>query len=178
MHLLRRITYLREKNLYEIVSSFVTLLHCRPRKVKIYTHRRITYEPPHGKPTICIGENKGADQLRGKEKKARVVKINKKKKKKKSKNCLVCMYVFITSIPCTLFAYAHQMDMLIHDFSRFNLGVGHCACCSVSLLFVGSANWMATRNVALPIDIGHCKMHTVLIMLLMNKNHRPQNLAS
>ena len=23
------------------------------------------YEPPHGKPTICIGKNKDADQLRG-----------------------------------------------------------------------------------------------------------------
>ena len=54
--------------------------------------------------------------------------------------------------------------------------------CSVSLLFVGSANWMAARNVALQIDIGHCKMHSALIMLiimlLIHKNHRPQNLAS
>ena len=25
----------------------------------------LTYEPPHGKPTICICENKDADQLRG-----------------------------------------------------------------------------------------------------------------
>ena len=68
---------------------------------------------------------------------------------------------------CTLFACA-QMDMLIHDFSRFILGVGHCACCSVSLLFVGSASWMAARNVALQIDIGHCKMHSALIIKLSN----------
>ena len=76
------------------------------------------------------------------------------------------MFVFLFQTHYTLFAFA-QMNMLIHDFSRFILGVGHCACCSVSLLFVGSANWMPARNVALPIDIGHCEMHSVLIMLLI-----------
>ena len=77
------------------------------------------------------------------------------------------MFVLLLQTNCTLFAYA-QMNMLIfHDFSRFILGIGHCACCSVSLLFVGSATWMPARNVALPIDIGHCEMHSVLIMLLI-----------
>ena len=112
--------------------------------------------------------------------KYKVINIKNKKKKKykivkkkKSKNCKknVCMFVLLFQTHCTLFAYA-QMNMLIHDFSRCILGVGHCACCSVSLLFVGSANWMPARNVALPIDIGHCDMHSV------HKNHRPQNLAS
>ena len=28
-------------------------------------YKQIKYEPVHGKTTICIGENKGADQLRG-----------------------------------------------------------------------------------------------------------------
>ena len=60
-----------------------------------------------------------------------------------------------------------QMIMLIHDFSRFNLGVGHCACCPVSLLFAGSANCMPAKNVALPIDIGHCKMHSVRVVMLL-----------
>ena len=78
-----------------------------------------------------------------------------------------CLYVLvIISSPCTLFAYA-QINMLIHDFSRFNLGVGHCACYSVSSLFVGSANWMPTRNVALQSTVSLCKIHSVLIILLI-----------
>ena len=83
------------------------------------------------------------------------IKIRNKKdcNKKKSKNCL-----HVISNTCTLFCGAYaQMNMLIHDFSRFNLGVCNCACYSVSLLFVGSAKWMPARNVALPIEIGHCK---------------------
>ena len=70
------------------------------------------------------------------------------------------------------------MDMLIHDFSRFNLGVGHCACCSVSLLFVGSANWMAARNVALPIDIGLCPYTPVenILFTLPCTLHQPNSI--
>ena len=93
-----------------------------------------------------------------------------KKKKKEARIVKKCLYVrVIISDPLYIIRicsdeYAYSL-LKIYFWCRSLCMLQYC--CSVSLLFVGSANWMPARNVALPIDIGHCEMHSVLTILLI-----------